>query len=142
MGTTRPSGTHRPLVSVPADEVDTWLIEQYQLSVTQRWQVRDAVRYGREVPDPALRRAAYDLAGCTLRGEFRLGRGLRAAGVILVAEGAAVIVLGIIVAVVADGLAALVAVIPLLLGAVWLARGIAALRLAQQGPARARQLNA
>jgi hypothetical protein len=136
MGTTRPSGTHRPLVSVPADEVDTWLIEQYQLSVTQRWQVRDAVRYGREVPDPALRRAAYDLAGCTLRGEFRLGRGLRAA------EGAAVIVLGIIVAVVADGLAALVAVIPLLLGAVWLARGIAALRLAQQGPARARQLNA
>lgn len=126
----------------PADAVDSWLIERYQLPAPQRWQVRDAVRYGREVPDPALRRAAYDLAGSTLRGELSLGRGLRVAGIVLVTEGAVTIVLGIVIAAVAGGLAVIAVAIPLLLGVRWMARGTAALRTAQDGPARARELNA
>jgi hypothetical protein len=96
-----------------ADAVDTWLIEQHQLPAPQRWQVRNAVRYGRELPDPALRRAAYGLAGCAMRGELSMGRGLRAA-----------------------------AIIPFVLGTWWMVKGTAALRIAEQGPARACQLNA
>ena len=53
----------------PADAVDKWLIDQHRLPAPQRWQVRDAVLYGRAVRDPALRHAAHDLAGCALRGE-------------------------------------------------------------------------
>jgi len=125
-----------------ADAVDTWLIEQHQLPAPQRWQVRHAVRYGRELPDPALRRAAYGLAGCAMRGELSLGRGLRAAGIILVTEGAVTFVLGIVLAASVGGLAAVAAIIPFVLGAWWMVKGTAALRIAEQGPARARQLNA
>jgi len=125
-----------------ADAVDTWLIEQYQLPAPQRWQVRDAVRYGRELPDPALRQAAYGLAGRAMRGELSLGRGLRAAGIILVTEGAATVVLGIVLAAAVGGLAAVAAIIPHPVRPWWLVKGTAALRIAEQGPARARQLNA
>lgn len=127
----------------PADAVDSWLIEKYQLPALQRWQVRDAVLSGRELADPVLRRAAHDLAGCTLRGELRLGRGLRIGGVVLAAEGAAVIAAGITMVAVAGGPAVdAAALIPLLLGVRWMVRGAAALRIARQGPARARQFNA
>ena len=64
-----------------ADAVDKWLIEKYQIPGLQRWQVRDAVIYGREVTDPVLRRAAHDLAECALRGELRLGRCIQIGGV-------------------------------------------------------------
>src|SRR5690349_6637994 len=120
-----------------ADAVDAWLIEQYQLPAVQRWQVKDAVVYGREMRDPALRRAAYDLAGCMERGELRPGRGPRAAGVALVTEGAVFLTVGIVVVTMAGGLAIAAAVILFLLGARWVAKGMAALRTAEQGPARA-----
>jgi len=77
-----------------------------------------------------------------MRGELSLGRGLRAAGIILVTEGAATVVLGIVLAAAVGGLAAVAAIIPFALGAWWLVKGTAALRIAEQEPARARQLNA
>lgn len=61
---------------------------------------------------PALRRAAYGLAGCAMRGELSLGRGPRAAGIILVTEGAVTVVLGIVLAAAVGGLAAVAAIIP------------------------------
>ena len=47
--------------------MDKWPIEKYQLPALQRWQVQNAVLYGREMADPVLRRAAHDLAECALR---------------------------------------------------------------------------
>ena len=123
----------------PADAVDKWLIDQHRLPAPQRWQVRHAVLYGRAVRDPALRHAAHDLAGCALRGELRLGRGIRITGTVLVAEGAALIALGIAL------LAALgspAGIAPVLLGGWLLARQVLALRKIRRGPRRAYQLNA
>jgi hypothetical protein len=60
----------------------------------------------------------------------------------LLTEGAVLVALGIVLAVLAGGLAIAAAVIPFLMGARWLARGTTALRLIEEGPARARQLNA
>jgi hypothetical protein len=123
----------------PADAVDKWLIGQHRLPAPQRWQVRDAVLYGRMVRDPALRPAARDLAGCVLRGELRLGRISRVTGTVLVAEGAVLIILGIAV-LAAWGSPAGIA--PVLAGAWYLARNVAALRTTRRGPRRAYQLNA
>src|SRR5260370_19037890 len=38
----------------PTDAADRWFIEQHELPALQRRQVRDAVLYGRALPDPAL----------------------------------------------------------------------------------------
>jgi hypothetical protein len=126
----------------PTDAVDAWLIERYQLPSLKRRQVRNAVLYGRELRDPVLRDATHDLAERTLRGELTLGRGLRIGGVAMVAEGAAGIVLGIVLAAMIGGTAVLVAVIPFLFGILWIVRGMAVLRRVETGPERARQLNA
>ena len=123
----------------PADAVDTWLIDQYRLPAPQRWQVRDAVLSGRTVRDPALRPAAHDLAGCVLRGELRLGRVSRVTDTVLALEGAVLIGLGIAV-MAAWGSPA--GIVPVLVGAWYLARGVAALRTIRRGPGRAYQLNA
>lgn len=123
----------------PADAVDKWLIEQHQLPAPQRWQVRDAVLYGQTVRDPALRHPAHDLAACVLRGELRLGRASRVGGAVLVAEGAVLIALGIVIAAASGSPAGIV---PVPLGAWYLARGVAALRAIRRGPRRAYQLNA
>jgi hypothetical protein len=125
-----------------AGAVDAWLIETYHLPALQRWQVRDAVVHGREIADPVLRHAAHDLAGCALRGELRPGRGLRVGGVVMMTEGAAGIVVGIVLAAAVGGVAVVAAVIPVLFGVRWMLKGAAALRVVQQGPERARQLNA
>ena len=123
----------------PADAVDKWLIDQHGLPAPQRWQVRDAVIYGRPVRDPALRPAAHDLAACALRRELRLGRSIRIAGIALVAEGTALIALGIALLTVFDSPAGLV---PVPFGVWYLAKGAAALRRIRHGPSRAYQLNA
>ena len=127
----------------PSDAVDKWLIETYRLPALQRWQVRNAVVYGREVADPVLRCAAHDLAGCTLPGELTPGRGLRIGGVAMVAEGAAGMILGIAMVAAIGGLGVdAAALIPVLFGVRWMAKGAATLRIVQQGATRARQLNA
>ena len=127
----------------PADAVDSWLIEKYRLPALQRWQVRDAVVYGHQVADPVLRRAAHDLAECALRGELRLGRGIRIGGAVMVTEGAVGMILGIVMVAAIGGLAVdAAALIPVALGVGWMAKGAAALRIARQGRTRARQLNA
>ncbi len=123
----------------PADAVDKWLIDEHRLPAPQRWQVRDAVLYGRTVRDPALRHAAHELAACVLRGELRLGRGIRVTGSVLVVEGAGLIGLGIAV-MAAWGSPAGIAPIPF--GVWYLARGVASLRRIRRGPGRAYQLNA
>jgi hypothetical protein len=123
----------------PADAVDKWLIDQCRLPAPQRWQVRDAVLYGRTVRDPALRHAAHELAACVLRGELRLGRASRVTDTVLVAEGAVLIALGIAV-LAAWGSPA--GIVPVPIGAWYLARGVAALRTIRRGPSRAYQLNA
>jgi hypothetical protein len=126
-----------------ADAVDKWLIERYRLPALQRWQVRNAVVYGREVADPVLRCAAHDLAECTLRGELTPGRGIRIGGVAMVAEGAAGMILGIAMVAAVGGLGVdVAALIPVLFGVRWMAKGAATLRIVGQGATRARQLNA
>jgi len=126
----------------PSDAVDKWLIETYRLPARQRWQVRDAVVYGREVADPVLRRAAHELAECALRGELRPGRGIRIGGIAMVTEGAAGMMLGIAMVAAIGGLGVdAAALIPVLFGVRWMAKGAATLRIVLQGPARARQLN-
>lgn len=70
----------------PADAVDTWLIDRYQLSALKRWEVRRAVTFGRELRDPAPRAAARDLAGRVLHGELRTGRSVRLLGWVMLAE--------------------------------------------------------
>ena len=127
----------------PADAVDNWLIEKYRLPALQRWQVRDAILYRHEMADPALRSAAHDLAECVLRGDLRLGRGLRVGGAVMMTEGAGLTILGIVMVAAAGGLAVdAAALIPLLMGVRWMAKGAAELRIVREGPARARQRNA
>jgi hypothetical protein len=127
----------------PTDAVDKWLIDQHGLPAPQRWQVRDAVVYGHTVRDPALRPAAHDLAGCALRGELRLGRRIQIGSIVLMAEGAALIAIGIALLVMLGGPGDIVAVlIPFLLGAWYLARGVIVLRRIRGAARRAYQLNA
>ena len=133
----RPPSAHG--LGPPADAVDKWLIDQHGLPAPQRWQVRDAVTYGRSVRDPALRPAAHDLAACALRGELRLGRWIRIAGMTLVAEGTVLIVLGIVLLAALGSPAGLV---PVPFGAWYLVKGVAALTRIRGGPGRAYQLNA
>ena len=58
-------------------------------------------------------------------------------------EGAAGIILGIAMTAAVGGLAVdTAALIPVLLGVRWMAKGAAALRIVRQGATRARQLNA
>src|SRR5947209_15543481 len=62
----------RPLAEPRTDRVDRWLIQQYGLaSLRDCWDVRDAVRGGRAVGDPALREAAHGLAAELLSGRLR-----------------------------------------------------------------------
>ena len=138
--TARPSSVHG--LGPPADAVDKWLIDQHRLPASQRWQVRDAVLYGHAVRDPALRHAAHDLAGCAVRGELRLGRGIRITSIVLVAEGAALIALGIDLLVALGSPAGLAPVLLIFVGGWLLARAVMALRKIQRGPRRAYQLNA
>jgi hypothetical protein len=126
----------------PADAVDAWLIERYQLPALKRWQVRNAVLSGREMSDPVLRGATHDLAERTLQGELTLGRGLRIGGVAMVTEGAVGIVLAIVLAAMIGGAGVVAAVIPFLFGILWIVRGSAVLRRVGHGPERARQRNA
>lgn len=61
---------------VPAEprytQADHWLLQHYQLtSLGARLEVREAVRGGRAVEDPALRQAAHGLAGELLSGRLR-----------------------------------------------------------------------
>jgi hypothetical protein len=133
----RPPSAHG--LGPPADAVDEWLIDQYRLPSPQRWQVRDAVVYGCTVRDPVLRPAAHDLAACALRGELRLGCGIRIAGMVLVAEGSGLIALGIVLLAVLHSPAGIV---PVPVGAWYLAKGVAALTRIRRGPGRAYQLNA
>jgi hypothetical protein len=129
----------------PSDAVDSWLIEHYGLPAPQRSQVRDAVIYGRTVRDQSLTGAAHELAGCALRGELSLGRGLRVGAIVMVAEGAGMVALGgIIVLLTASGSVAGIAagIVPVALGARFMVRGLATLRRARDGAIRAYELNA
>lgn len=120
-----------------ADVVDKWLIEQHPLPAVQRWQVRDAVLHGRAVLRPfGRRRATWPRA---LRGELKMGRGIRIASYVMLVEGAAMIAVGMF-ARVSPGSPAGMA--PVLLGAWWLVKAVVALRMIQRGARRACQLNA
>ncbi len=89
--------------------------------------------------DPALRQAARDLAGGALRGELKMGRGIRIAIYVTLIEGAAMMALGIFVWV---WLGVPAGIAPVLLGTWWLVKGVLALRTIQRGARRACQLNA
>jgi hypothetical protein len=133
----RPPAAHG--LGPPADAVDQWLIDQHRLPAPQRWQVRDAVLSGRTIDDPALRPAAHDLAGRVLHGELRLGRLSRVMETFLVAEGAGLIVLGIVMLAAWGSPAGF---IPVLIGVYYLARGAATLRRSRGAARRAYQSNA
>jgi hypothetical protein len=130
----------------PSDAVDSWLIEHYHLPALQRGQVRNAVIYGRMVRDQQLRSAAHELAGCAVRGELRLGRGIRIGATVMVAEGAAMVAIGIIVALLAASANAAAGIATLLvlgaLGIRFMSRGLAMLRRIRDGARRAYELNA
>ena len=129
----------------PSDAVDGWLIEHYGLPARQRWQVRDAVISGQAVRDQSLRAAAHELADCALRGELRLGRGLRIGATVMVVEGVVGIALGVTVALLlasSSALGIVAGIIPAALGARFMARGLATLKRIRQGAERAYQLNA
>jgi hypothetical protein len=64
--------SRRLLAEPRIDRVDRWLIEHYQLtSLRDCSDVRDAVREGRAVGDPALKQAAHGLAAELLSGRLR-----------------------------------------------------------------------
>jgi hypothetical protein len=122
----------------PTDSVDRWLIERHPLPAVQRWQVRQAVLYGRMVKDPALKEAAHDLAGSALSGEVKLGSSVRVLGWIALVEAAALVAIGVFIFV---DLASPAGIVPVLLG-VWNAvKGVIVLRAIRQGPERAYVLN-
>jgi hypothetical protein len=122
-----------------AGPADRWLAERHGLAAWQRHQVRQAVLAGREVADPALRGPAWGLAAAVLAGEITMGRGVRLAGWVLLAE-AAIILAAAVVTLAGPG--TLAAVIPVLIGA-WLAgRGAITLRTVRAGPERAWRRNA
>lgn len=125
----------------PSDAVDGWLIEHYRLPALQRWQVRNAVIAGLRMSDQSLRGAAHELAGCALRGELRLGRALRVAAIVMLAEGAVAVVLGGFIVLLAASYSA-AGIVPIALGVWYMVRGIAILRKAREGPKRAYELNA
>jgi len=56
------------------DPIDRWLLEHHGLPPLDRERVRVAVFQGRQVDDPALAPAAYDLAAKVLTGGFRVLR--------------------------------------------------------------------
>jgi hypothetical protein len=61
-----------PLAEPRDDRVDRWLIQHYRLANSRdRDELRDAVREGRAVGDPALREAAHGLAAELLSGRLR-----------------------------------------------------------------------
>jgi hypothetical protein len=123
----------------PASPADGWLADRHGLAAWQRHQVRQAVLFGRAVADPALRVPARDLAAAVLRDEVKMGRGVRLAAWILLAE-AAVIMAAAAFALVGPGVIA--GVFPVLIGA-WLAvQGSLLLRVVHGGPERAWRRNA
>ncbi len=71
-----PSAVNRLGTSIDRinDRIDKWLLKEYQLAPLDRGRIREAVFEGRQLDDPALARAAHQLASEVLRG--RLG-GLR-----------------------------------------------------------------
>ncbi len=52
------------------DRIDKWLLNRYQLAPLDRERVRKAVFQGRQLDDPALARAAHQLASEVLRGKL------------------------------------------------------------------------
>jgi hypothetical protein len=122
----------------PTDAVDRWLIERHRLPALQRWEVRQAVLHGRMPDDPALKGAVRDLAGGVLRSQVKLGRGLRLACWIMLAEAALVVAIGIFLFLRFSSLAG---IIPVLLGSWWAVKGTLGLRTIRCGPRRAYRLN-
>jgi len=124
---------------LPASAADRWLADRHGLAAWQRHQVRQAVQFGRAVSDPRLRGAARDLAAAVLRDEVTMGRGVRLAGRVLLAE-AALIMAAAVLALAGPGPVAGVVAMPI---GVWLAvRGRVVLRMAHGGPERAWRRNA
>ncbi len=52
------------------DRIDKWLLKEYQLAPLDRGRVREAVFEARQLDDPALARAAHQLASQVLRGKL------------------------------------------------------------------------
>ena len=63
----------------PTDAADRLLIERHHLPALRRRQVRQAVIFGRALPDERERAAVRDLAAAALDGHVVVGRGTRAA---------------------------------------------------------------
>jgi len=123
---------------LPAGPADRWLADRHGLAAWQRHQVRQAVQFGRAVADPRLRGAARDLAAAVLRDEVTMGRGVRLAGWILLAE-AVLIMAGAVFALAGPAVVAGMVSMPI---GVWLAvRGSVVLRMAHGGPERAWRRN-
>ena len=88
---------------------------------------------------PALRGPARDLAAAVLAGEVTMGRGVRLAGCVLLAEAALILAAAVFAL---AGLGIRAGVFPILIGA-WLAvRGAMTLRTVRAGPERAWRRNA
>ncbi len=123
----------------PTDPVDRWLIERHCLPALQRHQVRQAVLYGRALTDPALKKAARDLAAGALGGEVEVAGRARMVGWILLVEAAAMIAAGIFILI---HLASPAGLLSALLGLWSAVQGVVVLRTIHGGAERAYRLNA
>jgi len=123
----------------PVGGADRWLMERYRLPAVRRYQVRQAVLYGRALRDPELRNAARDLAAAALDGEITIGRGARLVIWILLAEALVLFAAGMFVVV---RMRSPAGAVPVLLGTWMAVKGVAGLRMAGSGAERARRLNA
>lgn len=78
------------------DEVDRWLLDQYQLAWLDRSRVRKAVFQGQEVNDPALIPAAHGLAVQVLANGFKTLRFTQRIGRVELVIGPAYAVFGVV----------------------------------------------
>jgi hypothetical protein len=83
-----------------SNPIDRWLFDHYQLGVVARERVKTAVFIKGQLPaEAALRQAAQGLAAEVANGKLRSPRALRWAGWVLIAEGACLAVVVLVIAV-------------------------------------------
>jgi hypothetical protein len=121
-----------------SDPIDRWLFDHYQLGVVARGQVKTAVFLKGQLPaERVLRQAAHGLAAEVANGNLQSPRALRWAGWVLIAEGACLAAVLLVIAVfkTTSGLAGLPISLYLF------ARGGLAVREARRQVQRARRLD-
>src|SRR5579859_3077153 len=121
----------------PTDAADRLLIERHHLPALRRREVRQAVIFGRALPDERERAAVRDLAAAALDGHVVVGRGTRAALRVLLAVAAVLITAGALVTARLSP-AGVGSILLGVLNAIWAGTGI---RAVHGGPLRALQRN-